>query len=254
MYQIERLTIVVLFVMASCHAFLIWTPQTVSGKDRGLLVGGKPSRLQPCHYTLGSDLGDEIETNDDEVSSTESDWMQAELTLRHAPTEPHVDLSPETVALACCRSLQWVDFPTPCAGLARCFEFFTFECRKAVTARQGGNTVERFQEYGVLSPALQPFMGAHRVSVGQGTFTPAQPPLRGALVSFPVEIQVAKVLSVQYPSGIQRSGVFDPPSVHMVMRLEQQRRPPNQGCWLVREILDVRHAFAGDMGNAHIGG
>lgn len=199
---------------------------------------------------------DDIEiNNDDEVSATESDWMQAELTLRQAPDEPHPDLTAETVALACCRSLQWVDYPAQGAGLARCFEFFTFECRKAVTARQGGNTVERFQEYGILSPALQPFMGAHSVKIGEGTFTAAQPPLRGAIVSFPVEIQVAKVLSVQYPSGMQRPGVVaQPPSVRMVMRLEQQRRPPNQACWLVREVLDVRHAFAGDMGNAHVGG
>ena len=192
--------------------------------------------------------------SEDEVSNEESDWMQAELTLRQALTEPSPALSPETVALTCCRSLQWVDYPTPNAGLARCFDFFTFECRKAVTARQGGNTVERFQEYGLLSPALQPFMGAHRVTLKEGTYTDAKPPLRGALVTFPIEIQVAKIHSVQFPSGMERSGVSEPPPVHIVMRLEQQRRPPNEGCWLVREVLDVRHAFAGDMGNAHVGG
>lgn len=223
------------------------------------------------------DEGDDDDDDDDEeeeyedvlLSSTttitsntetreESDWMQAELTLRQAPTEPHPDLSPETVALTCCRSLQWVDYPTTGAGLARCFPFFTFECRKAVTARQGGNTVERFQEYGILSPALQPFMGAHRVDMdtqGGGTYTAAQPPLRGALVSFPIQIQVAPVRTVQYPSGLQRPGVLaSVPTLHMVMRLEQQRRPPYQHCWLVREVLDVRYAFAGDMGNAHVGG
>lgn len=186
---------------------------------------------------------DNAAINQDEVSNQESDWIQAELTLRQAPTEPHPDLSPATVALSCARSLQWVDAPTISAGLARCFPFFTYECRKTVTARQGGESVERFQKYGLLSPNLQPFMGAHRVEVGEGSYTGAVPPLRGAMVSFPVRIQVAHVLAVQYPSGLARSGVAQPAPIHMVMRLEQQRRPPHQGCWLIREVLDVRHAF-----------
>lgn len=180
--------------------------------------------------------------------------MRAELTLLQIPSEPHPDHTPEQVAVACCRSLQWVDYPSPSAGLKRCFDFFTFECRKAVTARQGGQTVERFCEYGVLSPALQPFMGAQRVDIGDVTITPAKPPLRGALASFPVTIRGATALSLQHPSGMSRAGVAAPPVTRMVIRLEQQRRPPNQGCWLVREVLDVRHAFAGDMGNAHVGG
>jgi hypothetical protein len=201
---------------------------------------------------------DEDEDEEDEEESERddgSDWLQAELTLLNLPTEPSPDLDPETVALACCRSLQWVDYPTELAGLKRCFDFFTFECRKTVTARQGGQTVERFCEYGVLSPALQPFMGATRVELGNATFTPAQAPLRGALASFPVVITGASVLSVQYPSGFDRQGISaQPPKTYMVIRLEQQRRPPGQGCWLVKEVLDVRHAFAGDMGNAHVGG
>ena len=114
--------------------------------------------------------------------------------------------------------------------------------------------MERFCEYGVLAPALQPFMGAYRIDIGNMTYTAAQPPLRGALASFPVVIQGAPVLSLQHPSGMNRTGVAEPPTTHVVMRLEQQRRPPNQGCWLVREILDVQHAFAGDMGNVHVGG
>ena len=173
----------------------------------------------------------------------------------NAPTEPSPELDPETLALDCCRSLQWVDYPTKSAGLERCFDNFTFECRKAVTARQGGQTVERFCEYGILSPALQPFMGATRVELGSATYTAAQPPVRGAIASFPVVITGASLLLVQFPSGFDRSGIASqPPTTHMVLRLEQQRRPPGQGCWLVKEVMDVRHAFAGDMGNAHVGG
>jgi hypothetical protein len=199
------------------------------------------NRAPPCRSSAGSE----------ETTSNrgDTDWLEAELTLLAAPSEPSPDLSPEQVALACCRSLQWVDYPTQSAGLKRCYDFFTFECRKAVTARQGGQTVERFCEYGLLSPALQPFIGAKRLELGSATLTPAQPPFRGALTSFPVVIHAAAIFSVQHPSGMSRQGIAEPPTTNMVIRLEQQRRPPFQGCWLVREVMDVRHAFAGDMGN-----
>ena len=184
----------------------------------------------------------------------DSDWVTAELTLINGPQQPNPELDPETVAVTCSRALQWVDYPTKSAGLERCFQFFTWECRKVVTARRGGDTVERFCQHGLLSPALQPFMGAYRIDIGNVTLTPAQPPLRGALASFPIVIQGAPIFSAQHMSGMERNGVGIPPETHMVMRLEQQRRPPMQGCWLVREVLDVRHAFAGDLGNSGVGG
>jgi hypothetical protein len=97
-------------------------------------------------------------------------------------------------------------------------------------------------------------MGAFRIDLGNSTLTPARPPTRGALASFPIIIQGAPVLALQHPSGMNRTGVVaEPPEIRMVMRLEKQRRPPLQECWLVREVLDIRHAFAGDMGNA-VGG
>jgi hypothetical protein len=130
----------------------------------------------------------------------------------------------------------------------------TLDCRSAVTARQGARSLERLVEFGQLAPALQPFMGTTRVGIGEATFTEARPPLRGALCSFPVVIEGASILAVQHPSGMNKMGVSQPPTTHMVLRLEQQRRPPHQGCWMVRELLDVRMAFAGDMGNAHVGG
>ena len=206
---------------------------------------------------------DNEEPEEDEVdasfaSSSSSDWVEAEFTLanRGTPTEPRPELDAATVANLCCRSLQWVDYPTPLAGLKRCYEFFMPSCREVVTARQGGKTMNRFLQYGVLAPALQPFMGASRVTVRleEATMIDAKPPLRGAMWTAPVDIHGAPVLSLQHPSGIHRSGIATaPPITNMVLRLEQQRRPPYQGCWMVREILDVRHAFAGDLGNAHVG-
>lgn len=234
--------------------FIISTPGSLTNKRpaRGFVRWFSRSSHNVDDASL-VDKEDDDDDDDDEPPSDSSDWVTAEFTLLNLPSTPNPDLDPETVATTCCRSLQWVDYPTSNAGLARCFDFFTWECRKVVTARRGGDMVERFCEHGLLSPALQPFMGAYRVDIGNSTYTPATA-VRGAWVSYPIVIQGAPVLAVQYLSGMNRTGVAEPPITHMVMRLEQQRRPPMQGCWLVKEILDVRFAFAGDMGNAHVGG
>ena len=203
-----------------------------------------------------ADCNDDDEEDGEEEGdiSMDSDWIRAELTLLYAPNIPHPDLNADTVATIICRSLQWVDYPTSLEGLKRCYHFFTDLGKELVTQQQGKKSLEGFLKIGVFSPALQPFMGARRVDLGSATFTPAHPPLRGAIVSYPVIIESAPILSVHHPSGMERNGVTSPPVIHMVLRLEQQRRPPYQGCWMVRELLDVRFAFAGDMGNVHVGG
>lgn len=174
-----------------------------------------------------------------------NDWAQAEWTVRSFPTEPHPDLAPDYVALSCCRSLQFVDHPFPNAGLSRCFPFFTWECRKIITARQGGDTAERFGTYGALSPALQPFMGASRIVVGEGTLSPGTA-TRGDIISFPLTVHCAPVMAFQHSSGLIRDRIRkSPPVLRMAMRLEKARRPPLQGCWLIREVLDVRPATRG---------
>lgn len=175
----------------------------------------------------------------------------------NCPEEPDPTLTPETVARTVARSLQFVDYPYEHAGLERCYDFLTFDCRKAVTGRQGGASVERFVQYGQLAPALQPFMGAQSIQLGEAatTYTPPQPPHRGALASLGVTVTGAEILQLRHPSGLERTSggrtvaATQPVVTHMVLRLEQQRRPPLQDCWLVREVLDVRYAFAGDMGN-----
>lgn len=196
---------------------------------------------------------DDDDTAIDSFSGLDSDWSQALSVF--GTTGPHPDLDALQVATLVVRSLQFVDHPTESAGLERCYDFLTLDCRACVTARQGARSVERFKEYGTLAPALNPFMGARRVEIGQPpTYTSAVPPMRGAITSFLITVEGSSILSVQHPSGMVKGGVSAPPVTKMVVRLEQQRRPPHQGCWMVREILDVRHAFAGDMGNVHVGG
>jgi hypothetical protein len=157
--------------------------------------------------------------NEDEKLTTDSDWWQSELTLIKAPTEPSPDLLPESVALTVARSLQWVDYPQEAAGLKRVYPFLTWECRKTVTARRGADSLERFVVFGNLAPALQPFMGATYITLGEPTYLPAQPPSRGAIMSFPIMIRGHPSLCLQHPSGLQRSGIASkPPETKMVMR------------------------------------
>ena len=213
-----------------------------------------------CHFVSADEhafssfefLDDEEESDNSYtfIEANSRDWCNSELALLNAPSFPDPELDAEAVALNCIRSLQWVDNPTPNAGLKRCYNFLTYGCREAVTGRRGGKSIDKFIQHGIYAPALQPFMGASRIELGMGTYTPAKAPTRGALVSFPVQIFGAPVLALQHPSGMLRSGVAqEPPVTDFVIRLEQQRRPPDLGCWLIYEILATRHAFAGDMGN-----
>lgn len=255
--------VVVLLMLSSCsvNESNAFSSIHLSGfsPDQPALMGTsiRKEGLGLSIFSEDSGRGDEDDDDDDtllDTSDNESDWVQAELTLVNAPNFPDSSMDALQTATMICRSLQYVDYPEAASGLERCFEFFTMDCRSAVTARQGARSVERFVEYGQLAPALQPFMGATRVVLGDGTYTAAKPPLRGALHSFPVTIEGAPILTVQHASGMDKTGVSLPPITNMVIRLEQQRRPPHQNCWMVREILDVRMAFAGDMGNAHVGG
>jgi hypothetical protein len=228
------------------------------------LVPGYTQRLgAPSADRLSAlPFGDEILEEGSASSSSSlsedpsSDWWEGEWMLQNEqlPAGPDPTLSPEQVATLVCRSLQWVDYPNESDGLRRIFDFFSFECRKCVTARQGGSSVDRFIRYGLHSPALLPFMGATRLDFGPVTITPEHAPLRGALASLTVQVTAPMVRTVQHASGMPRDGVTTQVPVScMVLRLEKQRRPPMQHCWLVREVLDVRYAFAGDMGNAHVG-
>lgn len=242
---------------ASCFGIGGNQPRALVTADR--LLGHLPTPLYNSQFSSWGDdyIPEELESSAFDIAKEiETDWWQAELTLLNAPSKPDPDLSAESVAITCIRSLQWVDYPKPADGLRRCYEFLTYGCREIVTARRGGGkSVDKFVEHGLYAPALQPFMGASRVEIGDCTYTPAKAPYRGALASFPVTITGAAVLSLQHPSGMDRDGITtEPPVTNMVVRLEQLRRPPNQGCWMVYEIMDVRHAFAGDMGNAHVGG
>ena len=165
-----------------------------------------------------------------------------ELASLSLPDSPHPDLGPGEVALAVCRGLQHGNVPREDAGLARAFAFITWECRKAVTARQGADTIERFVEYGSRSPVLLPLMNAVAVDVHVNDITiTAGTQTRGAMASVRVDAFGAKL-----EEGYSDDAALIPTT--FAVQLQQERRPPLSGCWLIRDVVDVRYAFAGDSG------
>jgi len=163
---------------------------------------------------------------------------------------PSVDFGPQDVALLVCRGLQANDAPNKDEGLRRAFAFMTWECRKAVTARQGADTVERFVEYGSRSPMLLPLIGAASLNVQRKEDVAVIPgtPTRGAMCTVRVDawcMTYGASLSDSVGGGSDSAELS---ATTYAVQLQQERRPPMSGCWLIRDLVDVRFAFAGDAG------
>lgn len=258
--QLSKLRFIIWLIMTGCAPALILNPKisverTKRPRQFPFLTRNEQCRSYSCNsysspcVALSRNLLSKYDDDLDDITDlSKNDWTEGELTLQNFQPNPRPNLTPEAVALSCARSLQFVDYPTENDGLKRVFHYLTLECRKTVTARQGGDNVERFCNYGGLSPALQPFMGARRVDVGgvrDVTIIPGTAN-RGDLASVPITIYGSDVLTFQHHSGFIKGAVGQEPPVHqMVMRLEKARRPPMSDCWLVTEIIDVRHGFAG---------
>ena len=166
-----------------------------------------------------------------------------ELASLSLPVEPSTALTPQDVSVAVFRGLQHNAVPSENTGLRRAFNFCTWECRKAITARQGADTIDRFLEYAPTSPSVMPFINAVEVEVvvpeGGITVTPGTP-TRGALSFVRVDAFTSKLEAASPDASLVPTS--------FQVQLQQQRRPPMQGVWLITAITDVRYAFAGDAG------
>lgn len=139
--------------------------------------------------------------------------------------------------------------PEPSAGLRRCFNFATYECRAALTSRKGYKdpTGEKFTQFAELHslPNCESFALVEEPTIIAGTQT------RGALATAAVDVTFR--LAFRHKSGFERKDII-PGEERRVERflftLEQQRRPPLQGCWTIRGLLPARDhmLFNGDSG------
>ena len=189
-------------------------------------------------------------------NNNKNDWAMAQRTLHDffsTHQTPTADLqSPAEVAMACLRSLQFVDYPVDGAGLQRIYPFLTWNCIKHVVGENdvhgslGGQ--ERFGQRGALSPVLQTFFGATQIVLDEtASTTIAATPTRGKILIFPVHVTTAPATAFCHASGVLKDGIArNAPTKRMILRLEQQRRPPLAGCWLVRDIIDAKYAKGGN--------
>lgn len=184
---------------------------------------------------------------------------ETELQALSLPGSPTPELGPREVAQAICRGLQHVDLPTESKGVERIFRFATYECRAALTARRGssaGNggeadcaaSLERFLGmYEEASmQALFPLVRCPSFTIGDPTLIAATQ-TRGAIATLVVAIGGGE--EYRYRSGFAKGEAADASpyaaaaqSGEELVRftLQQERRPPLQGCWLVSEVLPAR--------------
>ena len=181
------------------------------------------------------------------------------LAVLSLPSKPDPELSPVDVVHALCSGLKHNNIPTPDAGKTRCFEFTTYECRAALTSRKGYKygLVERFIEHA----ELYTLVGSLSYVVGEPTLIPGTQ-TRGALCSICVD--VTEQYGFRGPSGFERQplpedaqryrvredGVAEVRTERFRFELEQQRRPPLIGCWMVKALMPMREhmMFNGDSG------
>ena len=133
---------------------------------------------------------------------------------------PETIYSPDAVVALCMNALERNSDPLPNAGLEVCWNFSSEMCRQAL-----GGSFAKFVEY-AGNPTFQSMVN-HQGWVSERISEVAGGPTRGAMFTIMVTVS---------PKG-------DAEERHFLWTLQQQRRPPNSGCWLVYECLFTKNAF-----------
>lgn len=175
------------------------------------------ARTRRCHALgVGRPFGEE--DHDDECELIEMGYRPRE--VRSLPC-PNPVLSAEEVVKLCMTHLLSNDDPRQNAGLEVCFVFSSDRCRAA----QGG-TLEAFIEH-ANNPTFGSMVDAREWSTANVGSIIAGTATRGAMQTVLVDVK---------PGDGARDRRF-------LWTLQQERRPPMQGCWLVHECLFVEAAI-----------
>jgi hypothetical protein len=137
---------------------------------------------------------------------------------------PNTELSAQDVVQACMDTL----LQDSTQGLEVCFAFSSDRCRSAI-----GGSLDRFNEY-AQNPVFQYLVLCNDYNilrVGpiiEGTQT------RGAM-------QTCLMSAIHTQSNNENES--NSSSRQFLWTLQQERRPPKQGCWMVHEVLFVNNAY-----------
>lgn len=200
--------LLLVIIMTSCRSFML--PYTIVQRANSLHNDKGPvdSEFPPPDAATPN--------NDDEQSSSQSPLGIDEEFIPF----PHADYTANDVVKMCMDTLSHNNDPYRNAGLEVCWNFSSDRCRAAK-----GGSLEAFIQ-NTINPIFGSMVDAlewHVVSTGpviEGT------PTRGAMQTVLVEVQPQ--------AGDER---------RFLWTLQQERRPPRQGCWLVWECLSVDYAF-----------
>ena len=120
--------------------------------------------------------------------------------------------------------------------------------KRAFNSHQRGAEFQEFQVRGVREAEsfVQPLLRCSAFDIGEPKFIPGTP-TRGALATYVVTAW-DRATAFRHHSGFERRTSLEDcwfaertEQVHFT--LQQERRPPLQGCWLVKEILPLRLQF-----------
>ena len=135
--------------------------------------------------------------------------------------QPSPELSAEDIVHICMDSLAKNDEPRANAGLEVCFDFSSDRCRAAL-----GGSLENFINF-ASNPIFASMVNAKEWNVVSVGPVIAGSQTRGAMKTVLIDLKPE--------SGRDR---------RFLWTMQQERRPPRQGCWLVHECIFVENAFA----------
>jgi len=195
------------------------------------------------------------------------------------PMEPVLGYDSSDVCKLICEGLQYNDKPSPDAGIERLYNWMTGPGRVSIAppppkaGLQGYVSLEYFLEYGA-TPAIGALMDCTRFElVGEPTVSPGSQ-TRGRIAQHLIHVyndppdlpsdpvDAALVAMVAAPDkylesvlAAAREGRPPPPApllpgmssasqipplTRFLFNLEEERRPPHQGCWFIKELFHMK--------------
>eukprot|EP00965_Chrysotila_dentata_P203941 6182045-Pleurochrysis_carterae.AAC.2 len=183
------------------------------------------------------------------------------------PFEPVPELGPAETIFVICAGLKYNNWPRLDAGIERLYHYLTPRGRVALaptppkSGLQGGVTLDYFLENAGSAALGSLLMCSHFKLVGDLTITPGAE-TRGRLATQMVEVinepDDAMLTALVTAPRSHHEAILDavrrgvpPPELPVpvtpvprrawyVFSLEEERRPPYQGCWLLKEMFPMQ--------------
>jgi hypothetical protein len=148
---------------------------------------------------------------------------------------PNTDWSAQDVVQGCMDTL----IHDPIQGLEVCFAFSSDRCRSAI-----GGSLDKFNEY-ANNPVFQYLVHCDEYKIVRVGPIITSTPTRGAMQTCLIEAihKVQQQQSTDDENNNENSEITTSSSRKFLWTLQQERRPPNQGCWMVHEVLFVNNAY-----------